>query len=254
MSTALQCPSCGCNHRLESIPDAPVFDCARCGRPLKVPAQYRAGAAAPAAAASAKGAAPRRAAPKSARAPRARGTTKLPLRILAWIVAFVLGAVVVRTLAKWTGFVGGDTVVNLLIDNKLTTYLRLAALVPAWALFATIFATLILEGPGWWALRKSGASAAPTTSPARSPAKPARTPAATAAAAGAARTPRKVPTRAPKTEPPAPATRTRPARPAAAAGRRAGGASAADPGADEFDARAAAGQRPRRIPRRDTGS
>ncbi len=156
VSTALQCPSCGCNHRLESIRDAPVFDCARCGRPLKVPAQYRAGAAAPAAAASAKaGRGPRRAAPKPAARPASRGTTKLPLRILAWIVAFVLGAVVVRTLAKWTGFVGGDTVVNLLIDNKLTTYLRLAALVPAWALFATIFATLILEGPGWWALRSS---------------------------------------------------------------------------------------------------
>ncbi len=253
MSTALQCPSCGCNHRLESIPDVPVFKCARCGRPLKVPAQFR--AAAPAAGATAKGAAPRRAGSKSARGPRANGPTKLPLRILAWIVAFVLGAVVVRTLAKWTGFVGGDTVVNLLIDNKLTTYLRLAALVPVWALFATSFATLILEGPGWWAGRKSRAPAAPTSSEPSPPAPRTRVPAATAAAAGAAAKPttaRKVPTREPRTDATAAPTRTRPARPAAATG--ATGAAAAEPTADEFDARAAAGHRPRRIPRRDGGS
>ena len=258
MSTALQCPSCGCKHRLDSIPDAPVFSCAGCGRPLKVPPQYRAGGAAPAAGAAGKGATARRAAPKAARArvPGASGSTRLPLRILAWIVAFVLGAVVVRTLAKWTGFVGGDTVVNLLIDNKLTTYLRLAALVPVWALFATIFATLILEGPGWWAARKAGATVAPGVSRTAPTAKRSRMPATSAAAAGAAagtKTARKVPTRAPRTNTTPTSTRAQPTRPAAAAAGAAG-ASAGDPGADEFDSRAAAGQRPRRIPRRDTGS
>ena len=236
MSTALQCPSCGCNHRLDSVVDTPVFNCARCSRPLKVPTQYVAGNGVASSSPRSK--------PSGGRPAASRGgTPRLPLRILAWIVAFVLGAVVVRFLAKWTGFVGGDTVINLLIDKKITTYLRLAALVPVWALFATVFATLILEGPRWWARRKAGGSPSPKASkPAGSVPKPARMPATSAAAAGGAAAARKVPTHTRADTAP---TRTR--APAAAAGAAAGAV-------DEYDERAASGQRPRRIPRRETGS
>ena len=82
---------------------------------------------------------------------------RLPLRILAWVIAFVLGAYIVSRLAKWTGFVGGDTFLDVMIDGSFGTYLRLFILVPIWALFATMLATLLIEAPAWWNRRQSGA-------------------------------------------------------------------------------------------------
>ena len=53
MATALQCPACGQKHRLDGPRDEASFPCSSCGQPLKVPAQFRAGAtSAPAAAAA----------------------------------------------------------------------------------------------------------------------------------------------------------------------------------------------------------
>ena len=96
---------------------------------------------------------------------------RLPVRILLWVVAFVLGALVVRFLAKITGFAGGDTFFDLLIDGSVGTYLRLFALVPVWALFATLFATAFIDGP-----RALGPAQAParTSSPSGSHGRAAR--------------------------------------------------------------------------------
>lgn len=246
MSTALQCPACGFNHRLDVVPDAPVFSCARCRRTLKVPDQYRAGAAPP----PGRKQTPARSGGSARKAPWARvgsGRSRVPVRILVWVASFVLGGVVLWALSKWTGFVGGDTLVDLLIDSRLTTYLRLAVLIPVWALFATLFVGLFLEGPRWWARRRAGigapkpaprVKAAPViaggiaSKPDRASPSPRRVPPRVRADA-AAKSPQ--PTRTPEPVSPPP-------------GARAPEAAAA---ADEFGARAAAGQRPRRIPRRD---
>lgn len=184
MATALQCPACGFKHRLDSVADTPVFPCSRCSRQLKLPSQYRAGAGAPStprgppepgpATPSVGGSAridnaridnargveagvrPRTTAPASRRAkPQSvgNGTVRLPLRILAWVVAFVFGALVVVQLSRWTGFVGGNDFVDVMIGGDLWVYVRLALLIPVWALVATVFATAFIEGPGWWSRR-----------------------------------------------------------------------------------------------------
>ena len=66
-------------------------------------------------------------------------------------MAFGLGALVVRMLASWTGFVDTNTFLDLMLDHSFSTYSRLLVLIPVWALFATIFATVFIEGPDWWA-------------------------------------------------------------------------------------------------------
>ena len=213
MATALQCPACGFKHRLDAVADTPVFPCSKCSRQLKLPSQYRNGSTArPGSAASpATGTAGARTGAartrRAASTKAAAGQIRIPLRILAWVVAFVLGAFVVRVLAKWTGFVDSNTFLDVMVDRSLATYARLLVLVPVWALFATLFATVFIEAPDWWARRNS-----PSATPAAP--KRRRIP-ATAAANVVASESRE--------------TRTREMRPAG-------------------------DQRPRRIPRRETGS
>jgi hypothetical protein len=277
MATALQCPDCGCKHRLDAIGDRAVFECSKCGRQLKVPQQYR-----PSTAPSKNGgstSAPRpvggsaRSAPRTAAKPRPKhqvgaNPMRLPVRILLWVVAFVLGAVVVRTLAKWTGFAGGDTFFDLLIDGSFGTYLRLFALVPVWALFATIFATLMIDGPRIWANRSRGAVSGTAAAPRAPRPKPAPgaasgsgvsavAPGAGAAAgAGAVRaTQRTIPRREPKASPmPEPPPVAPPVTKTAVVPVATAPSESVDDPAAEYAARAAAGQRPRRIPRRGAGS
>jgi hypothetical protein len=248
MATALQCPACGHRHRLDAVGDRAVFPCAKCSRQLKTPSQMRpggerAGTTGTRAAGARAMAAGRRV--------RGGGQIRMPVKILIWVVAFLLGALVVRVLAKVTGFVDTNTFVDLMLDHSFSTYSRLLVIVPVWALFATLFATAFLEGPGWWARRTSGAPARPTRT---------RVP---AAAAGAAVAKGASTRRMPQRTPAAGAARTparaepRPAAPPAA--RTSATAAAARPKprpapASEPRGGTAADQRPRRIPRRDTGS
>ncbi len=287
MGVALQCPECGFKHRLDAIGDRAVFSCARCSRELKVPAEYRA-AAAPAtngtgASPAVKGAA--RARPSPPPHPKHRvgaAPMRLPVRILLWVVALVLGALVVRFLAKATGFAGGNTFFDLLIDGSVGTYLRLFALVPVWALFSTLFATAFIDGPRAWARHQAGAASTPSGSAAatrrpqetsgRPPAKAGAGVAAGAAATGATRSrersiprrepapvatpgprPPSAPSRLPDPPPVAPAVTRTSAVPLAGAAATAS-SGGADDAASDFTERAAAGQRPRRIPRRGAGS
>ena len=151
MGVALQCPECGFKHRLDAVGDRVGLRCAavrpgaqgargstaptrrrrRTARVLRATARHRHGTGTAAARTRTAGAA----------RPKHRvgaEPMRLPVRILLWVVAFVLGALVVRFLAKGTGFAGGDTFFDLLIDSSFGTYLRLFALVPVWALFATL--------------------------------------------------------------------------------------------------------------------
>ncbi len=250
MATALQCPACGHRHRLDAVGDRAVFPCAKCSRQLKAPSQARPGDVR-AGSSGTRAAGARPTADRSAGAGRrVRGgePIRMPIKILIWVVAFLLGALVVRVLAKITGFVDTNTFVDLMLDHSFSTYSRLLVIVPVWALFATLFATAFLDGPGWWARRTSGTPARPTRT---------RVPAAAGAAAAkgvsAQRVPQRTPAAGPSRRPrpdtgPAPAARTS----AAAAAARTEPRPA--PAPDTRDVTAAADQRPRRIPRRDTGS
>lgn len=268
MAPALQCPACGFKHRLDAVADTPVFPCARCSRQLKVPSQYRTEVPADAAPRSApRGSGGGSGATTSTRPAAGRPRTasgsarprvkdwrpsgqpmRLPVRILLWVIAFILSALIVRSVAKWTGIAGSQQVLDSMIDDGFGTYFRLFLLVPIWGLFATLLATVFIDGPRWWAGRAARRSSAPA-SPLRQ-----KVPASARGAGSSAApvptadrpAPRKVPTRS------AP-------RPAAAAG--AAGATTAQRATRQPASPAkspppvpAADQRPRRIPRRETGS
>ncbi len=281
MATALECPACGYRHRLDAVGDDPVFTCSRCERQLKLPAQFRVGAAArPGAAAKARPASNRpvtnrgtggrpaaggRPVSKLAASPsrcrgvaRSVGTVRIPLKILAWVVAFVLGAGVVRVIAGWTGFVDTNTFLDLMLDRSFAAYWRLIVIIPVWAFFATVIATAFIEAPDWWARR----SAPPASKPVISRRVPAGVPAGVPAkdagnATGSGRasprprpTARRVPPRSPAAKPsPSPSRRSsepptrEPMTPVAARPPE------PSPPPDQWP-----DQRPRRIPRRDTGS
>ena len=263
MATALQCPACGFKHRLDAVGDTPVFACTRCERQLKLPAQFRNGAAArPGEAAQPRGTDPARSTKVSAAGaasagaaspPRrsrqtssgAAGAARLPIKILMWVVAFVLGAGVVRVLASWTGFVDTNTFLDLMLDHSFSTYWRLLVLIPVWAFFATLFATAFIEGPGWWE-RRSLPSTKPTITR--------RLPAAAPTAAPSTSTS----TSAPGPRPNPPTRRRVPARADADAPAVPSRATTQDRGTKPSprvgeDAPTST-QRPRRIPRRDTAS
>ena len=266
MATALQCPACGFKHRLDAVADTPVFACTRCERQLKLPAQFRNGVAArPGEAAQPRGknAAPttNRGAPAGAAGPAAgsvsaprrstrtaagyAGPARIPLKILVWVVAFVLGAGVVRVLASWTGFVDTNTFLDLMLDHSFSTYWRLLILIPVWAFFATLFATAFIEGPGWWACRSL-----PSTKPTISRRLPAAAPTAVPSTSKSKSAP------APRPNPPSP--RRVPARadvdPPAAPLRAESTGRGTKPSPRVGEDAPASTQRPRRIPRRDTAS
>jgi hypothetical protein len=171
---AIQCPTCGRKHRASDLPDAPTFKCEGCGKPLKIPTQFR-----PSVMASSRhvhpadsprpestavlpprptrtAAPPASAAPPAARAAKVprpaaglapkRETVALPLRVLAWVVALVLGLVVTLWVARVTGWLSGNRLVDVFIQTGLARYIRVIAIAPVWALFTTLLLTLFLEG------------------------------------------------------------------------------------------------------------
>src|SRR5205085_903144 len=76
--------------------------------------------------------------PKTAPGPRAGRSTPaalgLPIMILGWVAALVIGGIIVRFVAKWTGLLTGDSVIDLITGTGFGRYLRLFAVVPFWAL------------------------------------------------------------------------------------------------------------------------
>jgi hypothetical protein len=179
---AIQCPSCGHKHGVSGLPDAPSFKCEGCGKPLKIPTQFRPSvmassrhvrtpdsprpeptavrpprptrASAPAAARPAK--VPRRAA---GRVPK-NEKVALPLRVLAWVVALALGLVVTLWVARVTGWLSGERLVDVFIQTGFARYIRVIAIAPVWALFTTLFLTLFLEGGRALARRRAEKRAA----------------------------------------------------------------------------------------------
>jgi hypothetical protein len=195
MGKAIQCPTCGRKHRVGALPDAPTFPCEECGQRLKVPAQFRPSVMAsarhverpaPAAAAAESTAALR---PKPAPTAAAAATTSasartagrasaparspagaaaaagprpiaLPLRLLAWVVALALALAVTVWVARISGWLSGDRLVDVFTGTGgITRYVRVLALAPVWALMSTLFLTGILEGGRALARRRQEARA-----------------------------------------------------------------------------------------------
>jgi hypothetical protein len=198
MGKAVQCPACGRKHRVGALPDAPSFQCEACGKSLKVPAQFRPSvmasrrhvnrpetgarssstsvlpkSAVPAAAGAGAGtaAAPPAAGVRRARrptAPAAETATKtgprpvaLPLRLLAWAVALVLGLLITGWVARVSGWLSGDRLVDVFTGTGgMERYLRIVALAPAWAVVTTLLLTLFLEGGRALARRRNSVRSA----------------------------------------------------------------------------------------------
>jgi hypothetical protein len=88
----------------------------------------------------------------------------LPLRVLAWVVALVLGLVVTLWVARVTGWLSGDRLVDVFIQTGFARYIRVIAIAPVWALFTTLLLTLFLEGGRGLARRRAEKRAAEDTS------------------------------------------------------------------------------------------
>ena len=179
MAKAIQCPSCGRKHRVATLPDAPTFKCENCGQPLKVPAQFRPSvmtssrhvrqpdpprpseatavlskrptpASSPPAVRAPAPARPKPAQPARPAVPTGVPVTSnavaLPLRLLAWAAALVLGLVVTLWVARVTGWLSGDRLVDVFTDEGWARYIRVIAIAPVWAMFTTLLLTLFLEG------------------------------------------------------------------------------------------------------------
>jgi hypothetical protein len=187
MAKAIQCPACGRKHPVSSLPDAPTFNCEGCGKSLKVPAQFRpsapagsgrggdpgnarpeptaalpktgapaAAAAVASASAGARARVPTRPARSAGPAPGSPPVAR-PLRVLAWAAALALGLVVTVWLARVSGWLSGDRLVDVFTGTGLARYLRVMALAPAWALFTTLFLSLFFEGGPALARRRKAA-------------------------------------------------------------------------------------------------
>jgi hypothetical protein len=200
-----------------------------------------AGGVAEAAAASAPRAAKPPKAPKAASAPRSGGGSTpaalgLPILILGWVAAIVLGGIIVRYIAKWTGLLTGDSVIDLITGSGFGRYLRLFAVVPFWALASAGLMTLFIEGGRRWQARQQTGPVRPATKrPSAVPTPPRRAPQEPPVREPVLREP--VPD--PEPEPAPPPRQPTPA-PSAAESRSPAGAAAAP--------------RPRRIPKRDISS
>ena len=182
MGKAIQCPSCGRKHRVSALPDAPTFNCEGCGKPLKIPTQFR-----PSVMASSRHVrpadsprpestsvlpprptpAPAPPAARRAKVPRAAAATTsrnekvvLPLRVLAWVFALTLGLVVTLWIARVTGWLSGDRLVDVFIQTGLARYIRVIAIAPVWAMFTTLWLTLFFEGGRALARRRAEKRAA----------------------------------------------------------------------------------------------
>jgi hypothetical protein len=111
------------------------------------------------AASTPKAARPAKSPSPSADAPRTDAVA-LPLRVLAWVVALALGLVVTIWVARVTGWLSGDRLVDVFVGTGITRYIRVIAVAPVWAIFTTLLLTLFLEGGRALARRRAEKRAA----------------------------------------------------------------------------------------------
>jgi hypothetical protein len=156
-----------------------MFRCEGCGQRLKVPDQFRpsvmtssrhirppdAGSSestsvlpprpAPrsrtaAAAASPAAAARPRPAPRSpvgavGEQEKEKEKASLPVRLLGWAIALPLGLAATLSVARITGWLSGERLVDVFTGTGSARYIRVIAVAPVWALFTTLILSLYLE-------------------------------------------------------------------------------------------------------------
>jgi len=66
-------------------------------------------------------------------------------RLVAWFVALTLALVVTIWLARVTGWLSGERLVDAFTGSGLGRYARILALAPAWALFTAVFESLLVK-------------------------------------------------------------------------------------------------------------
>jgi hypothetical protein len=179
MAKALQCPSCGRRHRVSGLPDAPMFRCDGCGQRLKVPDQFRPSVMtssrhirppdsdrpestsvlppqpAPAAARRRPAARPPVGAmreereeeerPRRPTEPREKEKASVLVRLLGWAIALPLGLIATLWIARITGWLSGERLVDIFTGTGSARYIRVLAIAPVWALFTTLILTLLVE-------------------------------------------------------------------------------------------------------------
>jgi hypothetical protein len=77
-------------------------------------------------------------------------------QLLSWLVALTLGLVVTIWLARVTGWLSGERLVDAFTGSGLTRYARILALAPAWALFTAVFESLLVKAGQVLARRRAG--------------------------------------------------------------------------------------------------
>jgi hypothetical protein len=176
MAKALQCPNCRARYPIADLGSEPTFPCEQCGQILKVPGtiaasdnngdgagwpgsttaprpvdepvdQPRSEAETPPDSKAAKKAAKRRQrADRRAERKHAPGHVPWPLRLLAWIVALPLGAIVVAFPARRFGLLTTFDLADVIIGTGSGRYVRLAIVVALWALATALFVQILLVG------------------------------------------------------------------------------------------------------------
>lgn len=152
MARALQCPACATRHAIDGVAPGATFACTGCGRTLRAPGATSApaGAAAPADPTGTRS--ERRLAATAAPANAATGFA-LPVRIGAWVIAVLLGGVIALYVARLIGLLSTNNLIDVITGSGSGRYLRMALLLPIWALVTTAIVTLLLDG-GWRLLHR----------------------------------------------------------------------------------------------------
>lgn len=207
MARALECPTCATRHSLEAVEAGSTFGCTGCGRTLRAPmepvgASPASEPAPPTVAVAGSRAGRRRAAGESREAPAvAPAPPGFPVgvRIVAWVIALVVGAFVSLWLARVVGLLTADNLVDVITGSGGGRYVRLGVFVILWALVATALVTLLIDG-GWRLLRRGvGATTPAPASAAADPSTVARpqpsVPSTPMPARGTDQRPRRIPPR-----------------------------------------------------------
>jgi hypothetical protein len=88
-----------------------------------------------------------------------------PLLLLAWAVAIALGGVITVYVARKTGWLSGQRLVDVFTGTGLSRYLRVIAIVPVWAVVTTVLVTIMVEGGRWLARARAKAHAERASAP-----------------------------------------------------------------------------------------
>ena len=181
MGRILRCPACGQAHSFGELSATPTFPCTQCGRTLRTPTELVHPAAsdgrpttggptrAPDAGMSSAvspGRSAQQQTPSRSTAPPPRpsprrnrrrpGVVPVPLRLLAWVVAVIVGLVLAWLIASRVGLLSRTMLVDMFRSSTATNYWRLALFVPLWAFTSATSATVLIEGIRWFRAHRAG--------------------------------------------------------------------------------------------------